>query len=113
MINHCNECPTKIRGMCCYLSYFDGEENFILGPCKYLNKKTRRCTIYKKRFKINKDCLNVEEMIEQGAVPKECAYVNDNSDVQPIQPYKTINNIKRNELIKQWKLKKKTSLNIG
>ena len=107
MINHCNECPTKIRGMCCYLSFFDGEENFIIAPCKYLNKKTRRCTIYKNRFKINKDCLNVDEMIKQGAVPRECAYVKDYPDNQPIHPYKTLNHKKRIELIKQWKLEKK------
>ena len=95
--------------MCCYFSYFDGEENFILYPCKFLNKKTRRCKIYKKRFKIKKDCLNVEEMITQGAVPKECAYVKDYPNVQPIRPYKITNNKKRLEMIKIWKLKKRIS----
>ena len=108
MVNYCNQCPTKIRGMCCYISFFDGIENFILYPCKYLNKKTRRCKIYKNRFKINKNCLNFEEMLKQGAVPRECAYVNKHPDIQPIRPYKTINKKKRNEII--WKLKKKKQL---
>ena len=107
IINYCNQCPTKIRGMCCYYSFFDGEENFILYPCKYLSKKTRRCKIYKNRFKINKDCLNFEEMLKQGAVPEGCAYVKENPNIQAVIPYKTINNKKRNEMIKQWKLKKK------
>ena len=87
------------------LLFFDGEDNFIIYPCRNLNKKTRRCKIYKKRFKINKDCLNTEEMLKQGAVPEGCAYVKENSDIQPIYPYKTINKKKRDELI--WKLKKK------
>ena len=105
-INYCNHCPTKIRGMCCYYSFFDGEENFILFPCEHLSKKTRRCKIYKKRFKIKKDCLNIEEMLKQGAVPKGCAYVKEYPDIQTVLPYKTINKTKRDDL--KWKLKKKT-----
>ena len=106
-INYCNQCPTKIRGMCCYYSFFDGKENFIIYPCKYLNKKTRRCKVYKNRFIKNPGCLNREEMLKRGAVPKECAYVKEYPTIQPIRPYKTINNKKRDELI--WKLKKKIS----
>ena len=106
--NYCNTCPTSIRGMCCYISIYDGEEQFILFPCKYLNKKTRRCTIYKKRFKINKDCLDLEAMLLKGACPEECEYVK-NSFITPQHPYKIINNKKRNEWIKKWKLKKKIS----
>ena len=104
--NYCNRCPTSIRGMCCYVSYYDGEENFILGPCIYLNNKTRRCKVYKNRLEINKECLNVEDMLLQGACPKECEYIKD-SFTTPQHPYKTINNKKRNEMIKQWKLEKK------
>ena len=91
--------------MCCYYSFFDGVENFVLYPCKYLSKKTRRCKVYKNRLKKNPSCLNVDEMLKQGAVPEGCAYVKEYPNIQTIRPYKTINNKKRDELI--WKLKKK------
>ena len=106
-INYCNQCPTKIRGMCCYYSFFDGEENFILFPCEHLSKKTRRCKVYKNRFIKNPGCLSVEEMLKQGAIPEECAYHTESPHIQPIRPYKTINNKKRDELKR--KLKKKIS----
>lgn len=98
MINYCNQCPSSIRGLCCYFSYYDGQDNFAIFPCPYLSKKTRRCKIYKKRFKINPNCLDMKAMIREGAVPKECAYL-ENTDIQPIRPFKTINKKKRDEII--------------
>ena len=102
-INLCNKCPSDIRGLCCYHSYYDGQDNFILFPCEYLSKKTRRCTVYKKRFKKKKGCLTVDDMLKQGACPKGCLYVKES--FTPKYPYKTINKKKRDEII--WKLKKK------
>ena len=104
--NYCNTCPSTLRGMCCYFSLFDGQDNFIMYPCKYLSKKTRRCTIYKKRFIINKDCLDIESAYKKGALPKECPYAKT-YDYPPIRPFKTVNIEKRKEMINKWKLKKK------
>ncbi|KKN56978.1 hypothetical protein LCGC14_0567000 [marine sediment metagenome] len=85
--NYCNKCPTILRGMCCYFSYFDGTDNFITHPCLYLSKKTKRCKIYKKRFKINPQCLSVQKGLHEGSFPEECPYVK-NSNIVPIRPYK-------------------------
>ncbi|KKL48943.1 hypothetical protein LCGC14_2320440, partial [marine sediment metagenome] len=59
--NYCNTCPSTLRGMCCWFSFYDGTDNFLIYPCQYLSKKTRRCTIYKKRFKVNKKCVELDE----------------------------------------------------
>ena len=89
-INYCNKCPSSIRGMCCYFSFFDGTENFLTYPCKWLRKRSRRCKIYKKRFKINPKCLTVDQGLKIGSFPKECPYVKK-SNVVPVIPYKTYN----------------------
>jgi uncharacterized cysteine cluster protein YcgN (CxxCxxCC family) len=88
--NHCNTCSADIRGMCCWYSYYDGTDNFVIYPCEYLSKKTRRCTIYKNRFKINEKCLTVDQALREGAFPKECPYVIESS-ITPIRPHKTVN----------------------
>ena len=98
-MNYCNTCPSSIRGLCCYYSYFDGVENFITHPCKYLSKKTGRCTIYKKRFKINPLCLIMEKALKEGQLPELCMYV-QKSEIIPIRPWKTINKNKVKEMIK-------------
>ena len=95
--NYCNVCPASLRGMCCWFTYYDGTDNFIIYPCEYLSKKTRRCKVYSKRFNI-KHCLSVEDALKEGALPLECAYVKE-SDVIPIRPHKKIN-IKKLEMIK-------------
>ena len=88
--NHCDTCPTSIRSMCCWYSYYDGVDNFIIYPCEYLSKKTRRCLIYKNRFKINPKCLTVEKALIEGGFPKECPYVKE-SDIIPVRPNKSYN----------------------
>jgi len=108
-VNYCNQCPSSLRGMCCWFSIYDGVDNFIVRPCPYLSKKTRRCTIYKKRFEINPRCLTLKKGLERGAFPKECAYVKEYKGKSEL-PCKTVNNKKRNELIKIWKSKEKISL---
>jgi uncharacterized cysteine cluster protein YcgN (CxxCxxCC family) len=95
--NHCNTCPSTLRGMCCYFSFYDGTDNFVVYPCEYLNKKTRRCTIYKNRFTIP-HCLTVKEALIEGALPKECPYVKE-SDIVPIRPNKTYNKKKLEMMI--------------
>ena len=88
--NYCNTCLSTLRGLCCYHSLYDGTENIAVYPCKYLSKKTRRCTIYKKRFKINKNCLDIDKAYSEGALPKDCPYVKD-YDYPPVRPFKTVN----------------------
>ncbi len=97
--NYCNTCPSSIRGMCCWFSYFDGTDNFVVFPCKYLSKKTRRCTIYKKRFIINPKCMGIDEAYMMGGLPENCPYVED-YDFEPSLPFKIYNKEKRIEMIK-------------
>ena len=84
MENLCNECPPSIRGLCCYIMTRVDSHQFTLTkhPCKYLNPKTGRCKIYKKRKKINPNCLSLEEMYLQGGLPKNCPYVKENPEYQ-------------------------------
>lgn len=86
-INHCNQCPSSIRGLCCWISVYDGLDNFVIFPCKYLSKKTKRCKIYKKRFKINKQCWTMEKALNNGGLPEACKYAQE-SDIVPRVPYK-------------------------
>lgn len=88
-INLCNKCPTPIRGRCCYFSTNIIDNNQVhwklslsKHPCKYLNTKTGRCKVYKKRLEMNPNCLTIKEMILMGTVLKECLYVKENQDYQ-------------------------------
>lgn len=101
--DHCNTCPASIRGMCCWFSMDDGTDNFIIYPCEHLNKKTRRCKVYKKRSTVS-HCLSMEKALIYGALPKECGFVKE-SDVIPIRPNKTYNKEKREMII--YELKKR------
>lgn len=87
--NLCNKCPASIRGKCCYFSAEIIDDNRVhwklslsKHPCKYLNTKTGRCKVYKKRHEMNPNCLTIKEMTLNGTVPKECLYVKDNHDYQ-------------------------------
>lgn len=46
-------------------------------PCKYLNKSTKKCSVYESRFEKVKECLSVEEAILGKALPAECLYVKE------------------------------------
>jgi len=87
--NLCNYCPMSIRGKCCYflVRIIDDKYNDIFvtlsnHPCKYLNIKTGRCKVYKKRHELNPNCLTIKEMIISGTIPKQCLYVKDNQEYQ-------------------------------
>lgn len=87
--NLCNKCPASIRGKCCYYSTRIIDNNLFYWkislskhPCKYLNTKTGRCRIYKKRHTINANCLTIKEMFLCGTIPKECLYVKNNPKYQ-------------------------------
>ena len=88
-INLCNKCPTSIRGKCCYVSFriIDNDQSHQIislskHPCKYLNTKTGRYKVYKKRHEINPNCLTIKEMILCGTILKECLYVKNNQEYQ-------------------------------
>ena len=67
----CRQC-----GKCCYIKTVIGNiAVFTRKHCEYLDKKTNLCTIYKDRFKIKPDCLNIEKAIQIRAVPNDCPYV--------------------------------------
>lgn len=75
--NYCNTCPSKIRGLCCYhkKNFIENTNEVIYSnPCEYLSKKTRRCKIYKKRFEINPNCMDIEKAIRFRVLPPECKY---------------------------------------
>ena len=88
-LNLCNKCPVSIRGRCCYFSteIIDNNQNHMKislskHPCKYLNTKTGRCKVYKKRYEMNPNCLTIKEMILRGTIPKNCLYVKNNQKYQ-------------------------------
>jgi len=82
--NLCNECPPKLKGICCYSMLYLNGSLFTLTnhPCKYLNIKTGRCNIYNKKREINPNCLTLEEMYINGSFPKECSYVKNDIKYQ-------------------------------
>lgn len=86
--NLCNQCPVQIRGKCCYTftQIIDNSSSWLIPlskhPCKYLNTKTGRCSIYKKRHLLNPNCLTIKEMILCGTIPKECLYVKSDPNYQ-------------------------------
>ena len=88
-INPCNKCPAQIRGKCCYVIFWTIDNDQVQRkvslskhPCKYLNTKTGRCKVYKKRHEINPNCLTIKEMILCGTISKKCLYVKDNKEYQ-------------------------------
>lgn len=114
-MNLCDKCPADIKGKCCYFNVQLEGFNVILSeqPCKYLDKKTKLCTIYKKRHTIPW-CMNESNMYEKGGLPKGCLYlkghperdINPKIDIleiadrlspQSILKYNIFNNIKEIE----------------
>jgi len=72
----CNQC-----GKCCYIkSIVSGISFFTDCHCRFLDTKTKLCTIYEKRFEVNPKCLSIKEAIRIKAVPDECPYVKDLKD---------------------------------
>ena len=80
--NLCNECPSTIRGLCCYKKRLAQINKFhwtlvYYDPCKYLNKKTGRCKVYEKRREYQgPKCLTIEEALDKPfTLPYGCAYL--------------------------------------
>jgi len=111
-------------GKCCFYNIELEGYNVILSnqPCKYLDRDTMKCKIYKNRFKINPYCLHSEDenMFNKGSLPKGCLFLEkhpereknpkidireiaDNLSHQSIMIYNMVNNI---EHIEQFAIKR-------
>ena len=63
-------------GRCCYKKVvFDGRPYLTNIPCKHLDVRTNRCTIYAKRYKVKDGCIPFQTAIEIGSFPSDCPYV--------------------------------------
>lgn len=63
-------------GSCCYEKFVVQDTVFTSRtPCKFLNEKTRLCTVYARRFEMNSRCADVESGIRLGVFPADCPYV--------------------------------------
>jgi len=69
----CEQC-----GTCCFekIENENGTIFFTQTPCRYLDVVTRKCRIYKRRFEINPECIQLtEELVrELSWLHDGCAY---------------------------------------
>jgi uncharacterized cysteine cluster protein YcgN (CxxCxxCC family) len=69
----CNQC-----GLCCFekIEDEDGRIFFTSTPCRYLDVNTRGCKIYKKRFKIFPECIQLTPELVQELkwLHRSCGY---------------------------------------
>ena len=77
--NLCKKC-----GRCCWAKAILGDKIYYTDiPCPHLDLETNLCSVYKERFKVNPDCLSIEDGIRLGVFPADCPYVADISDYRP------------------------------
>jgi len=63
-------------GRCCYEKLIVGRTVITTNiPCKYLDLKTRLCTVYEQRSEVNPSCIDVEQGLKMGVFPADCPYV--------------------------------------
>lgn len=48
--------------------------------CKYLDRATRRCTVYPRRHELNPMCMPIPQAIEKRLLPTDCPYVTGLTD---------------------------------
>jgi len=71
-------------GRCCFAKlWIGGRIYYTPFPCKYLDLRTRLCTVYDRRHEVNPECLSIEAGIKLGVFPKDCPYVRDIPDYTP------------------------------
>lgn len=80
--NLCNNCPDEIRGLCCFYNIIIEGHNVILRNqhCKYLDLETKKCKVYKERFKKQPNCLQRDKMYNTGCLPEGCLYLKDHPE---------------------------------
>ncbi len=71
-------------GGCCYKKYILNGTVFVTTvPCRYFDERTKLCTIYPNRHRINSRCLDVPHGIDLGVFPADCPYVKDVPEYVP------------------------------
>jgi uncharacterized cysteine cluster protein YcgN (CxxCxxCC family) len=69
----CRKC-----GLCCHAKTILHDGTYIIHPtliCKFLDEKSNTCVIYSKRFTINPNCPNIQQVLEQDYIlPEDCPY---------------------------------------
>ena len=79
-----HEAKCRRCGLCCYEKYIiDGWVFTTNIPCVHLDLRTKLCTIYHERRRINPECLDVPGGIRLGVFPADCPYVADLPDYRP------------------------------
>jgi len=73
------EALCKRCGRCCFekVRLADGGTGLTNQPCPFLNRATRRCKVYERRFEVCPDCLPLTEdsLAEIDWLPEDCGYV--------------------------------------
>ena len=63
-------------GRCCRVKLaIDGEVVATPFLCPHLDRDTRLCTIYERRFELNPFCASAADAVESGIFPADCPYV--------------------------------------
>ena len=72
-------------GRCCQrkIRYPDGVVAVSMA-CEHLDIVTRKCRVYRDRFKVNPKCLRIKDAIEKRVLPNDCPYVKDKVDYKSI-----------------------------
>ncbi len=60
-----------------------GEIVYLPLFCDHFDPDARLCTIYERRYELNRRCLTVEEGIKLGVFPADCPFVRDAPGYRP------------------------------
>ena len=70
----CSRC-----GLCCYVRRLTPAGLYVdtHAPCRFLDERTRLCTVYERRFRVCSDCKKVTILhaLFSPYLPESCAYV--------------------------------------
>lgn len=81
------EAACRRCGRCCVQKVIvNGEVFATTRPCRYLDPKSKLCTVYERRFEVNADCLSVPDGIRHHVFPADCPYVQGLQDYRPPRP---------------------------
>ena len=72
-------------GRCCRKKFLglDGAVVFSNEACQYLDRKTKLCTVYERRFVVHRGCIPIDVAKAYGFLPADCPYVKDDPDYKP------------------------------
>ena len=84
----CRQC-----GRCCENKLKLGGKVYLTGTyCKWLDLKTKRCTVYANRSTVCPTCLSIPQAIACRILPNDCPYVAGIEDYSTIVPYEETEN---------------------